>query len=154
MKKIFTIILFLFIFLNLKSQTVYDYSKGVGIIGNWGTMANITDIHEDYFEYLKRMNIQWVVIGNALHIDNSVDSTVELRYTTDTENFVPTWPDATLRNMIQQLHSRGFKVIISLGIDEPWPEDGTPNPNLPPGSKPAWRYQIGFPKAPTGYTVS
>jgi len=150
-KKILTII-FVILFNNFLNAQTIDFSRGVGIIGNWGSMEGITEIHDDYFDYLKRMNIKWVVIGNSLHVDNSVDSTVELRYTNDYVNYVPSWPDATLRKMIQQLHSNGYKVILACGIDEPWPEDGSVNPNIVPG-KPAWRYQIGDPKTPAGYTL-
>lgn len=152
MKKI--ILLFIVLFNSYQLFAQDDYKRGMGIIGNWGTMEGITELHPDYLAYLKRTNTQWVVIGNALHIKNSVDSTVELFYSNDYKNFVPSWPDATLRTMIQQLHSNGFKVVLAQGIDEPWPEDGTPNPALPAGSKPAWRYQIGQPKAPTGYTAA
>jgi hypothetical protein len=133
-------------------QNTTDYSRGVGIIGNWGSMAGITEIPEDYFDYLKRLNTQWVVIGNSMHVDNSVDSTVELRYTNDFDTYVPSWPDATLRTMVNQLHNRGYKVILAVGFDEPWPEDGSQSPVLP--GKAAWRYQLGQPTTPSGYTLA
>ncbi len=135
------------------SQTPTDFSRGIFSIGNWGSMEGITELPDDYFDYLRRLNTQWVVVSNSIHVDNSVDSTVELRYTTDFKNYVPSWPDATLRTMIQQLHNRGYKVILSIGLDEPWPEDGSVNPDIPPG-KAAWRYQIGTPITPTGYTLT
>ncbi len=137
---------------NAYSQDPTDYSRGIFSIGNWGTMEGITELPDDYFDYLQRLNTQWVVVGNSIHVDNSVDSTVELRYTTDFKNYVPSWPDATLRTMIQQLHNRGYKVNLAIGLDEPWPEDGSVNSEIPPG-KAAWRYQIGDPKTPTGYTT-
>jgi hypothetical protein len=129
-----------------------DISRGAFGIMNAGDQAGISELPEAYFDYLARLNMQWVAIGVTLQVQSSTDSTVERYYSNDYENFVPTIPDATLRKFAQQLHSRGYKVLLSLALDEPWPEDGTPNPALPAG-KPAWRYQIGDPITPAGYTL-
>ena len=135
-------------------KPLLDFSRGAFGILNAGNQENLSRIPEAYFDYLKRMDMQWVAIAVTLHVQNSVDSTVERFYSQDYANFVPTFPDSSIINMTRQLHTRGYKVLINLSLDEPWPEDGSANPNLPPGSKPAWRYQIGDPITPTGYTLA
>ena len=134
------------------SKPPLDFSRGAFGIMNAGTQAGLEEIPEAYFDYLKRLNMQWVAIGVTLNVANSVDSTVERFYTTDYDAYVPTFPDASIVKMAQQLHARGYKVLLSLALDEPWNEDGTANPNIP--GKAAWRYQIGDPITPTGYSLA
>ncbi len=138
---------------NLLAVPPVNFARGAFGILNCGSQEGLTQLPEAYFDYLQRMNMQWVDIGVTLQVDNSVDSTVERFYSTDYVNYVPTFPDASIIKMVQQLHAHGYKVLINLSLDEPWPEDGSVNPVLVPG-KAAWRYQIGDPATPVGYTLA
>jgi hypothetical protein len=49
--------------------------------GNWGTNTDaVNDPPEEYFEYLRDLNVNWVGISVAMHLEDSMDSTVELEY--------------------------------------------------------------------------
>ena len=92
---------------NLLAVTPVNFARGAFGILNCGSQEGLTQLPDAYFDYLQRMNMQWVDIGVTLQVDNSVDSTVERFYSTDYVNYVPTFPDASIIKMVQQLHAHG-----------------------------------------------
>ncbi|MFC1900163.1 CARDB domain-containing protein [Chloroflexota bacterium] len=109
--------------------------RAVHMGGNWGTTRDAAPVlPEEYFEYLRDLNVNWVGISVALHLDSSMDSTVEL----DSSNSlsIPTFKDDVLRKMIQTYCQHGFNVYIALAFE-----------SLGKGEYPLQRWQLGDPFA-------
>jgi len=103
--------------------------------GNWGTTGDaVAELPDEYFEYLRDLNVNWVGISVALHLDGSMDSTVELDYSQQT--FISTFPDDVLARMIQKFRKHGFNVYVALAF-----ESGGA------GEHPVQRWQLGDPFA-------
>ena len=108
--------------------------RAVHMGGNWGTnTASVQDPPAEYFEYLRDLNVNWVGISVALHVDGSMDDTVELVY-----EGVPiaTFNDAVLRALIKRFRQHGFNVYIHVAFE------GTAS-----GEHPFQRWQLGDPLA-------
>ena len=102
--------------------------------GNWGTTRDaVAELPDEYFEYLRDLNVNWVGISVALHLDGSLDSTVELDYTTQ---HIPTFTDEVLARMIREYRRHGFNVYVALAF-----ESGGA------GEHPVQRWQLGDPFA-------
>ena len=102
--------------------------------GNWGTTRDAaTVLPNEFFEYLRDLNVNWVGISVALHVDGSMDSTVELDYTTQ---HIPTFTAEVLARMIREYRRHGFNVYLALAF-----EGGAF------GEHPAQRWQLGDPFA-------
>ncbi|MFC1899913.1 hypothetical protein ACFLXP_06295 [Chloroflexota bacterium] len=100
--------------------------------GNWGTTRDaVNDLPSEYFEYLRDLNVKWVGVSVALHIDGSMDSTVEFKYT---DVNIPTFRDEVLRELIQTYRRHGFNVYIHVAF-----ESGMQ------GEYPVQRWQLGDP---------
>ena len=107
--------------------------RAVHMGGNWGTnRTSISLLPEEYFLYLRDLNVNWVGVSVSLHADGSMDSTVELDY--DEHLFVPTFRDDALRELISTFRSHGFNVYIHVAIDSGMG-----------GEHPVERWQIGDP---------
>jgi len=103
--------------------------------GNWGTTRRTAEtLPPEYFEYLRDLNVNWVGISVALHIDGSMDSTVEIDHSE--HRFVPTLRDDVLARMIREFRRHGFNVYLALAI-----ESGAE------GDYPVQRWQMGDPLA-------
>lgn len=101
--------------------------------GNWGSnRGNIPNPPEEYLQYLRDLNVNWVGISMALHYDGSMDSTVELDY--DETLQIPSLRDDALRNLIRIFTNHGFKVYIHIAFEE-----GNT------GEHPVSRWQLGDP---------
>ncbi|MFC2038665.1 hypothetical protein ACFLUG_02730 [Chloroflexota bacterium] len=93
--------------------TIY---RAVNMGGNWGTNKKaVKYLPEEYFIYLKDLNVNWVGISVALHIDGSMDSTVELNH--DERLLIPTFPDGALRKLISTFRSHGFNVAVHMAFE-------------------------------------
>jgi hypothetical protein len=104
---------------------------GLTILNNWG----VDPPSEDYLAFLSRIHANWVGISVSLHIDSSLDSTVDRVYQ---GTQIPTFTDDALTIMIDTLHQHGFKVYLTLAFDY-----------NPPISYPVQRWQLGDPKMPS-----
>jgi len=111
-----------------------DLWRAVHMGGNWGTNRDaVRDLPSEYFEYLRDLNVNWVGVSVALHVEGSMDSTVELVYH---DVFIPTFPDDVLRSLIQRFRQHGFNVYIHMAF-----ESGAS------GEHPVQRWQLGDPRA-------
>ncbi|MFC1935634.1 hypothetical protein ACFLX9_02595 [Chloroflexota bacterium] len=109
--------------------------RAVHMGGNWGiTRDAVHELPPEYFEYLRDLNVDWVGISVALHLEDSMDSTVERKYGQDM--FIPTFTDETLVAIIRAFRKHGFNVYLALAF-----ESGA-------GAKrPVQRWQLGDPTA-------
>ena len=109
--------------------------RAIHMGGNWGTNTTQIDVlPQEYFDYLDELNVKWVGISVALHIDDSMDSTVELKYSGVD---IPTFTDAQLTGAIQKFKQEGFKVYLTVAIDSE-NESGQ-------AEHPVRRYELGGP---------
>jgi len=105
--------------------------------GNWGTTRNaVAELPNDYFEFLRDLDVNWVGISVTLHVDDSMDSTVELDYSE--HRFTPTFPDDVLARMIRKFRKHGFNVYMHVDLSGGAEAD-----------RPMQRWQIGDPAAAT-----
>lgn len=103
--------------------------------GNWGTNWEETNtLPNEYFEYLQELNVNWVGISVALHYEDSMDSTVERKYS---GVVVPTFTDEFLKQMIRAYHQHGFCVYLTLAF-EPFEAEEA--------ARPAYRWFLGEPE--------
>jgi hypothetical protein len=118
-------------------QSVLEPSEVIRAIhmgGNWGTnIESDNTLPSEYFEYLVDLNVNWAGISVALHFDDSMDSTVERKYT---DVVVPTFTDDFLRELIQSFHQHGICVYLTLAF-EPFEAEAS--------DRPVYRWQLGGP---------
>jgi hypothetical protein len=95
-----------------------SYYRAVHMGGNWGTTSDggATELPEEYFDWLRDTNVNWVGISVALHLDSTMDASVERRYEGVA---VPTFRDDTLRSLIGAFRERGFHVYLTLAFEDP-----------------------------------
>lgn len=108
--------------------------RAVHMGGNWGLTALIDllePLSRDFPAFLHRMNANWVGISVALHLEGSLDSSVERRYD-GTE--IPAFTDEELKSLIDTLHTYDCNVFVTLAFD--FIEPGTPR---------LFRWQLGDP---------
>jgi len=105
--------------------------------GNWGTNIEFANqIPDEYIQYLKRVNANYIGIFIALHVEDSMDSSVERKYA---EVDIPTFSDETLEYMTNLYKSHGFDVYFNLAF-EPFEAEVS--------DKPLARHELGLPSAP------
>jgi len=108
--------------------------RAVHMGGNWGTnKTSVYELPDEYFEYLRDLNVNWVGISVALSIIGSMDDSVALVYENSPS---ATFPDPVLRALIQRFRKHGFNVYIHVAI-----EAGMA------GEHPVQRWQLGDPFA-------
>ncbi len=109
------------------------FYRAVHMGGNWGTNRDeVPRLPEEYFAYLRDLNVNWVGVSVALHIEGSMDSTVELDY--DERLMVPTFRDDVLRALVQEFRRHGFNVYFHLAFESGAESD-----------MPVLRWQLGDP---------
>jgi hypothetical protein len=103
--------------------------------GNWGTNQDggVDELPPDYFEWLSDLNVNWVGISVAIYVDDSMDSTVERKYSG--VDF-PTYKDETLVKLIRAFRQHGFNVYLTLAFE---------NPSQTRSAHPVERWQLGDP---------
>jgi hypothetical protein len=120
--------------------------RAIHMGGMWGLNKRngigFDELPDEYFEWLRDINVNWVGVTISLHVDHSMDSTVECKYTdkeTDPETGVeiPTIPDGILRALIRKFKNHGFNVYLTLSFDI---LDAESDPNYPFA-----RHQLGKP---------
>ena len=92
--------------------------------GNWAFNQDAADRWEadpsqpllpaSYVDWLDSTNIDWVGISVALHVDDSVDSTVEREYSGVRTT---TFTDAALRQLIREYRQHGVDVYLTLAFE-------------------------------------
>ncbi|MBE7416476.1 MAG: glycoside hydrolase TIM-barrel-like domain-containing protein [Ideonella sp.] len=89
--------------------------RAVHMGGNWGTnVESSRALPAGYFEYLRDLNVNWVGISVALHLDDSMDSSVERKATGVR---IPTFADDVLAQMIRTFRRHGFNVYLTLAFE-------------------------------------
>lgn len=84
-------------------------------MGNNGTNAkSMLESSSDYFVWLRDLNVNWVGISVALHLEDSMDSTVGPRYS---GSGVLTASDTDLVNEIRAFRQHGFNVYLTLAFE-------------------------------------
>ena len=66
-------------------------------------------------EWLHDIRVKWVGISVALHVDDSMDSTVERSYSPDVA--IPTFTDDALRQLIREFREHGFNLYLTLAFE-------------------------------------
>ena len=98
----------------LSAQDIKDL-RAIHMGGNWGSNVTGTLTHPpEYFAFLNNVNANWVGISIALHVDDSMDSTVERQYT---NVHIPTFTDEVLINTITALQQNGFNIYLTLAFE-------------------------------------
>lgn len=78
----------------------------------------IETIENEYFEFLKSLNVQWLGISVALFYDSIADPAVRVRYRPAGETRgIYTYHDADLRNFIIRAKELGFSVYLTLAFE-------------------------------------
>ncbi len=98
---------------NLKSDT--SLFRAIHMGGNWGLNTfSVLDPPQEYFNFLNLIHANWVGISVALHIENSMDSTVERKYSAVD---IPTFADEDLIRTIRALKANDFNVYLTLAFE-------------------------------------
>lgn len=92
--------------------------------GNWGLNRTSVDrwkadpsnpiLPPTHVDWVESLNTDWVGISIALHVDDSVDSTVERRYA---GVGTPTFTDDALRQIIREYRQLGIDVYVTLAFE-------------------------------------
>ena len=121
------ICLFVFLFgaAGLHAQDLTRPLRAVHLSGNWGLNPEAVRLWEEdrtrplvplrFVEYLRGVHVDWVGLSVGLHIEGSIDSTVERLYSSDLD--VPTFTDDALRQIMREFRAHGFDVYLTLAIE-------------------------------------
>ncbi len=119
--------------------------RSVHLGGNWAANRTAVERWEDdrmqpllpadYMEYLHDMHADWVGLSVALHIDDSLDSTVERAHSAR----IPTFSDEALRQIIREHRQHGFEFYLTLAIESFEAYEA---------GRPVQRFQLGDPDEP------
>ena len=137
----------------LSAQELDRPLRAVHLSGNWGHTADAVARWEldrtqplvplRYVEYLRSVHVDWVGFSVALHVEHSMDATVERAYAGVR---VPTFSDDAVRRIIREFVGHGFNVYMTLAIESFERQD-----ELDAVEHPAPRFQLGDPgQAATG----
>ena len=118
--------------------------RGVHSAGNWGTNRGVVEawndngqrgplVPRDHIAFLHRLHANWVGVSVALHVDDSMDSTVERVYQ---GVGIPTYTDDALRRIIREFRAAGFGVYLTLAFEAHEAERA---------ARPVRRWQLGDP---------
>ena len=106
---------------------IFDFPlRAIAISGNWGTNRPLVEAWEDtggrgplipteYIDWLQGLHANWILISVALHVEDSLDSTVSRE--TGRDRNVPTWRDDSLRQLIREFRENGFDVYLTLAFE-------------------------------------
>ena len=68
-----------------------------------------------YVEYLKNTHVNWVGISVSLHVDDSMDSIVKRKYSSNIR--VPTFTDEVIRRIVHEYRQHGIDVYLTLAFE-------------------------------------
>lgn len=109
------------------------FMRAIFMGGNWSCIPCMERLPQEYFDWLHTLSVNWVGITVALNIEDSLDSTVERKYEDVT---IATFTDEFLTAMIDKFHENGFKIYLTLAIEDS---------DAQSAEKPVSRWQIGDP---------
>ncbi len=91
--------------------------RGLDISGNYGLNRRngISDPPEEWFEWMRDMNANWVGISLALYVPDLADPTVTRR---------DSFTDQELIDFISQVRERGFEVYMTLAFENVYDDIG------------------------------
>ncbi len=145
-----TLALFWYVGAGLHAQQLDRPLRAVHLSGNWGHTADAVALWETdrtqplvplrYVEYLRSVHVDWVGFSVALHVEHSMDSSLERTYSGVR---VPTFSDDAIRQVIREFRGHGFNVYMTLAIESFETED-----ELDAVEHPAPRFQLGDPGYP------
>ena len=145
-----TLALFWCVTAGVHAQQLDRPLRAVHLSGNWGHTADAVALWETdrtqplvplrYIEYLRSVHVDWVGFSVALHVEHSMDSTLERAYSGVR---VPTFSDDAIRQVIREFRVHGFNVYMTLAIESFETED-----ELDAVEHPAPRFQLGDPGYP------
>ncbi len=104
---------------------------GVNCCGN---PQGVRDLPEPYFAFLRDLGVEWVGVSVSLHLDDSLDATIEPDYGAE----IPTYTDEELRGLVTRLHAHGFKAYLTLAFETQEAERS---------ARPFRRFNLGDPRA-------
>ncbi len=67
-----------------------------------------------YFNWLRAINVNWVGMSAELHVDDSMDSTVDIKYE---DVKVPAFTDEDLIRVFREFRKHGINVYLTLNFD-------------------------------------
>ncbi len=89
--------------------------RAIHMGGNWGLNTfSVLEPPQEYFNFLNLIHANWVGISVALHIESSMDSTVERKYSGVD---IPTFADEDLIRTIRALKANHFNVYLTLAFE-------------------------------------
>lgn len=122
---------------NKRVELFSEPLRALHLTGNWGlNRTGVLTPPDEYFEFLHSLEVNWIGISVALHITDSMDSTVERTYSNIDG---ATFPDDILIQTIRKLREHGINVYLTLAL-----EDTYSNQAL----HPVQRWQLGDPNMP------
>ena len=129
---------------------IFDFPlRAISISGNWGTNRRVVETWEDagsadrlipleYIEWLHGIHANWILISVALHVEDSMDSTVSRENARERQ--IPTWRDGSLRQLIREFREQGLEVYLTLAFEA---HEARRDPR-----RPVARWQLGDPALP------
>ena len=112
-----------------------DFFRAIHMGGNWGRNTfSVQDPPQEYFNFLDSVHVNWVGISVALHIEDSMDSTVERVYS---GVGIPTFRDEDLIRIIREFKAHHLNVYLTLAFETAEAEHA---------DHPVKRWQLGDPK--------
>ena len=122
--------------------------RSVAVSGNWaGTREHAEGwenvggagplIPLEYIHWLEGLHVNWLLLSVSLHYEDSLDSTVSLE--TGHDRIVPTFKDASLRQLLREFRVHGFNVYLTLAFESHRAETA---------ARPVARWQLGDPAPP------
>ena len=145
------LLIFLFGGAGLHAQELDRPMRPVHLSGNWGNNPEAVRLWEEdrtrplvplrFVEYLRDVQVDWVGLSVALHIEGSMDSTVERLYVSGEPVWpiVPTFTDDALRQIMREFKAHGFDFYLTLAIES------FENLTDTPAEHPLKRWQLGDP---------
>ena len=93
--------------------------RAIHIGGNWGKNAmGIPQQPRDYYNFLSDVGVNWAGISIALHLQNSMDSTIERVYDDPgVPGFIPTFRDQPLIDAIRGFRRNNINVYLTLAFE-------------------------------------
>ena len=108
--------------------------RAIHLGGNWGSNVNaFVDLPEEYFLYLRDLNVNWVGISIPIYVFDTMDSQVKRLYSNVP---FPTQTDDELVKLIHAFHQHGFHVYLTLALEK------VNNPRQ--GEMPVDRWTLGY----------
>jgi hypothetical protein len=87
--------------------------RAVHIGGNWQIPDTFPNPNDEYFEFLRSMNVNWIGFSVALHVSDALDSTVESDYTAA----IPSFRDEEIIEFVRRCREEGFNVYMTLAFE-------------------------------------